>query len=378
MSQSQFRHVKIRGVNVVLPKDYIDIDSELEYFDNNLKRLARQKKMIGFGRRFIVDGKTTITDMAVDAVLKLRDSLGLDLQKVDALFVVDHTPDFLGPCDACVLHGKLGLRKGIPAFDVNIGCSGYIYGLWLAHTMIEARAVKNCLLVAGDLATLGTKQSNRKRAPLFSDSVSATFIEYTEDERLSSFVLGTDGSRWDTIVKPVGGSRFPFTRESFELTSRDCDGNEWTVEQEIMAGEEVFGFTMEVVPQLISDTLLLAGVDKSAIDMFAIHQANRQIVEMIASKAALPVEKVPMDVFSRYANTTVNSALSVVCDQNVDLRRNRVAMFSFGAGLSWGGVVLDLEDAVIGGVTTYVPRDEKYQVSRQIEFWLHKFSGDYA
>ena len=176
----------------------------------------------------------------------------------------------------------------------------------------------------------------------------------------------------------MGGSRFPFTRESFELTSRDCDGNEWTAEQEIMAGEEVFGFTMEVVPQLISDTLLLAGVDKSAIDMFAIHQANRQIVEMIASKAALPVEKVPMDVFSRYANTTVNSALSVVCDQNVDLRRNRVAMFSFGAGLSWGGVVLDLEDAVIGGVTTYVPRDEKYQVSRQIEFWLHKFSGDYA
>ena len=376
MSQSEFKHVKIRGMNVVLPKDYIDIDSELEYFDNNPKRLARQKKMIGFGRRYVVNGNTTITDMAIDAVFKLRDSLGLDLQTVDALLVVDHTPDFLGPCDACVLHGRLGLKAGIPAFDVNIGCSGYIYGLWLAHTMIESRTVKNCLLVAGDLATLGTKQSNRKRAPLFSDSVSATLIEYSESGTTSSFVLGTDGSGWSAIVKPVGGSRFPFTKESFDLVARDNDGNEWTAEQEIMAGEDVFGFTMEVIPRLIDETLELAGVDKSRVDLFAIHQANRQIVEMITSKAGLPVDRVPMDVFSRYANTTVNSALSVVCDSEVNLPRNCVAMFSFGAGLSWGGVVLDLTNTIIGGITTYTLREDPYSETKKIDYWVRKFSGD--
>lgn len=378
MSQAQFRHVKVRGTNVVLPRDYIDIDSELQYFGNNPKRLARQKKMIGFGRRYIVDGRTTITDMAVDAVMKLRDSLKLELQSVDALVVVDHTPDFLGPCDACILHGRLGLRYGIPAFDVNIGCSGYLYGLWLAHTMVETQTVKNCLLVAGDLATLGTKQSNRKRAPLFSDSVSATFVEYSEKEVLSSFVLGTDGSRWDTIVKPVGGSCFPFSKDAFNLSVLDCDGNEWTAEQEIMAGEDVFAFTMDVVPRLIGETLDLAGTDKSSIDLFAIHQANRQIVEMIASKAELPAEKVPMDVFSRYANATVNSALSVVCDPNVSLSRNKVAMFSFGAGLSWGGAVLDLTNTVIGGITTYSRKDDVFHETKEIEYWLHKFSGDHA
>ena len=376
MGQAQFKHVKIRGTNVVLPKDYIDIDSELEYFGNNPKRLARQKKMIGFGRRFVVDGKTTITDMAVDSVLKLRDSIGLDLQSVDALLVVDHTPDFLGPCDACLLHGKLGLRYGIPAFDVNIGCSGYVYGLWLAHTMIESRSVKNCLLVAGDLATLGTKQSNRKRAPLFSDSVSATLIEFSESEVVSSFILGTDGTGWPTITKPVGGARFPFSKESFDLLAKDGEGNEWTAEQEIMAGEDVFGFTMDVVPRLISETLTLSGFDKSKIDLFAIHQANRQIVEMIASKANLPIDKVPMDVFSRYANATVNSALSVVCDPHVALPRNRVAMFSFGAGLSWGGVVLDLTDTVIGWVSTFLPRENPYAATNDINYWLHRFSGD--
>ena len=376
MSQAQFKHVKVRGVNVVLPKDYIDIDSELEYFDNNPKRLARQKKMIGFGRRFVVDGKTTITDMAVDSVLKLSYSLGLDLKSVDALLVVDHTPDFLGPCDACILHGKLGLRYGIPAFDVNIGCSGYIYGLWLAHTMIESRTVKNCLLVAGDLATLGTKKSNRKRAPLFSDSVSATFIEYSDSEVASSFVLGTDGSGWPTITKPVGGSRFPFSKESFDLVAKDGEGNEWTAEQEIMAGEDVFGFTMDVVPRLIGDTLALAGWDKSNVDLFAIHQANRQIVEMIASKADLPTAKVPMDVFSRYANATVNSALSVVCDPNVTLSRNRVAMFSFGAGLSWGGAAVDLTGTVIGGVSTYKPREDPYAATNDVNYWLRRFSGN--
>ena len=97
---------------------------------------------------------------------------------------------------------------------------------------------------------------------------------------------------------------------------------------------------------------------------------------MIASKAGLPVDKVPMDVFSRYANTTVNSALSVVCDPNVTLLRNRVAMFSFGAGLSWGGAVLDLTDTLIGGISQYQPRNDPYAETKDINYWLRRFSDN--
>ena len=378
MSNSAFHHVKIVGYNVVLPKNHIDVDDELQYFDNNPKKLARQKKMIGFGRRYIADALTSVTDLARDAVQKLFTGLNIRSENVDALIVVDHTPDYLGPCDACILHGQLGFRKDIPAFDVNISCSGYIYGLWLAHTMIESGAVKNCLLVVGDLATAGTKQSNRKRAPLFSDSVSATFLEFSAAECVSNFTLGTDGLGWDHIVKPVGGARIPFAKEMFDISVRDMAGNEWTCYQEIMKGEEVFAFTMDVVPKLIHEVLDSAGMQVDDIDIYAIHQANKQIVEMLVSKSNLPPEKVPTDVFSRYANATMNSVLTVVCDPFVMLKRGNVLMTSFGAGLSWAAAILNLSDSNNLGISFYTPQGSRPTPQERLDAWMKQFKGDNA
>ena len=378
MSNSTFHHVKIVGYNVVLPKNYIDVDDELQYFGNSPKKLARQKKMIGFGRRFVADKLTSVTDLAHAAVQNLFEELNIRPEAIDALIVVDHTPDYLGPCDACILHGRLGLRKGIPAFDVNISCSGYIYGLWLAHTMIEAGAVRNCLLIAGDLATAGTKQSNRKRAPLFSDSASATFLEFSDVECVSNFTLGTDGLGWEHIVKPVGGARIPYSKEIFDVSVRDMSGNEWTCTQEMMKGEEVFSFTMDVVPKLIHEVLEYAGMRVDDIDMYAIHQANKQIVEMLVSKANLPLDKVPTDVFSRYANATMNSVLTVVCDPYVMLRRNNVLMVSFGAGLSWAAATLDLSGSRNLGIAFYKPQDNRPTAQERLDVWIRRFKGDHT
>lgn len=376
MSKSSFKHVALKGYTVVLPENHIDIDDELEYFDNNPKKLARQKKMIGFGRRYVADELTTVTDLAEAVATRLFRGLGVSTDEIEALIVVDHTPDYLGPCDACILHGRLGLRKGIPAFDVNISCSGYIYGLWLAHTMIESGSVRNCLLVVGDLAAAGTKQSNRKRAPLFSDSASATLLEFSKAECASTFELGTDGKKWDYIAKPVGGARLPYTKEMFDISVFDSLGNEWTCNQEIMRGEDVFAFTMDVVPGLISDVLKNANAGVEDIDLYAIHQANKQIVEMLVNRTRLPVDKVPMDVFSRYANTTANSALTVVCDPSVTLNRGKVLMVSFGSGMSWAAAVLNLGSARNLGISFYAPPDGRASRQSQLDAWVRRFKGD--
>ena len=376
MSKSIFKHVAVRGYTVVLPDNHIDIDDELEYFDNNPKKLARQKKMIGFGRRYVADELTTVTDLAEAAVTRLFKGLDVSPDEIESLIVVDHTPDYLGPCDACILHGRLGLKRGIPAFDVNISCSGYIYGLWLAHTMIESGAVHNCLVVAGDLATSGTKQSNRKRAPLFSDSASATLLAFSEEETSANFIMGTDGKGWECIVKPIGGSRLPYAKELFDLSVCDSGGNEWTCTQEMMKGEEVFAFTMEVVPWLIREVLNLSCVRPEDIDLYAIHQANKQIVEMIVSKAGIPIGRAPADVFSRYANATANSVLTVLCDPEVMQKRGRVLMTSFGAGLSWAATVLDLESARNLGVSLYAPPENRASRQEQLDCWVRRFKGD--
>lgn len=376
MSKSSFKHVAVKGYTVVLPENHIDIDDELEYFDNNPKKLARQKKMIGFGRRYVADELTTVTDLAEVAATRLFRDLDVSPDEIEALIVVDHTPDYLGPCDACILHGRLGLKRGIPAFDVNISCSGYIYGLWLAHTMIESGAVRNCLVVAGDLATSGTKQSNRKRAPLFSDSASATLLAFSEEECSSNFIMGTDGKGWEYIVKPIGGSRLPYAKELFDLSVCDSGGNEWTCTQEMMKGEEVFAFTMEVVPWLIREALNLSCARPDDIDLYAIHQANKQIVEMIVGKAGIPIDRTPTDVFSRYANATANSVLTVLCDPEVAQKRGRVLMTSFGAGLSWAAAVLNLESARNLGVSFYTPPEGRASRPEQLDIWVRRFKGD--
>ena len=376
MSYSTFKHVRIAGYNVVLPEKHIDIDDELQYFDNNPKKLARMKRMFGFGRRFVADELTTVADLAQEAVGKLLPGLGVKPEEVDALVVVNHTPDYLGPCDACILHGRLGLREGIPAFDVNISCSGYVYGLWVAHTMIESRSVKNCLLVVGDLATSGTKISNRKRAPLFSDSASATYLEFSEDERISYFAVGTDGRKWDYIAKPIGGTRLPYAKEMFDISVFDNLGNEWTCNQEIMRGEDVFAFTMDVVPRLIKDILKYSNVWENDIDLYAIHQANKQLVEMLVSKAGLPIDKVPTDVFTRYANASSNSVLTVLCDPQVALYRGKVLMSAFGAGMSWAAAVLDLESARNLGISFYTPPEGRITHQEQLDAWIGRFKGD--
>ena len=136
MTFSVFNHVRLLGVKTVVPEHFIDIDDELQYFDNNPKKLARAKKMMGYGRRYIADDNTTVTDMAVDAAEKLMTEMKIDRNDIDLLIFVNQKPDYKEPNDACVAHGKLKLNKNCTSLDLNMGCSGYAHALMTAHALI--------------------------------------------------------------------------------------------------------------------------------------------------------------------------------------------------------------------------------------------------
>ena len=375
-SISHFNHVKIKGVKTTIPSNYIDIDDELEFFGNNQRKLDRQKKMIGYGRRYCVDDNTTVVDLAVDAAEKLMKEMNVSPEKIEAILFVNQMPDYIAPADACLAHGRLNLRRGIPAMDIRLGCSGYVYGLWTAHSLIESGAIKNCLLLAGDIPTRCSNRYNRKSAPVFSDAASATFLEFCEENRPSYFVMGSDGKGWDKLIKPFGGMRLPYTKEVFDIRVEDEHGNVWTPEQSLMAGEEVFAFTMDVAPSLIKECMREAGWTPSEVDLFAIHQANRQILEMIVSKAGIPLEKTPIDVFSKYANSSTNSVVTVLCDQPKTRRMDRTILCTFGIGLSWGGASLCLNNLHNGGISKYTPSADKLSRKELIEYILGRFHGD--
>lgn len=376
MSVSRFRHVKVAGMKTVIPEHYIDIDDELQYFDNNPKKLARQKKMIGYGRRYIADDRTTVTDLACDAAKKLMSEMNLKPVDVGMLIFVNQKPDYIEPCDANVAHGRLDLPKTSPALQINLGCSGYVYALMTAHAMIESGVTKTCLLLAGDLCARKTDQTNRKVAPVFGDATSATYIMRSEDEHEATFVLGADGKGWNKIVYPYGGMRLPLRKEDFDSVVEDDLGNKWKPTDVIMKGEEVFSFTMEVAPRLIKETLAEARWNADDVDVFAIHQANKQILDMIIAKAGIPAEKTPTDVFSKYANNSTNSVVTVICDRSSALKIGKTVLCTFGIGLSWGGVALDLSNMYNGGISIYKTPPDVPTREEQIVYWRKYFKGE--
>lgn len=374
MTVSSFNHVCICGIKTVVPEHVIDIDDEIQYFDNNPKKLARAKKMMGYGRRYIADENTTVTDMAFDAAEKLMTEMKIKRDEIDLLIFVNQKPDFPEPCDACIAHGKLNLSKNCTALDINLGCSGYIHALMTAHALVSTGAFKTCLLLAGDLCARANDQTNRKVAPVFGDAASATILKHTEDDRKAFFVTGTDGACWNKIVHPLGGMRLPLDKETIDLRVEDITGNQVLLHQGVMKGEDVFNFTMDVAPALLNDTMKAASWTADDVDLFAIHQANKQIVENIVSKAGIPPEKAPVDVFSKYANNSTNSVVTVVCDQNNTLKN--VVLCAFGIGLSWGGAALDLSGMYNGGISSYVSPKDKPTREQQIQYWINYFKGE--
>ena len=376
MSSCKFDNVKMCGIKTVVPEHYIDIDDELQYFNDNPKKVARAKKMIGYGRRYIADENTTVVDMAVDAAEKLLDEMKINKTEIDLLIFVNQKPDFQEPCDACVAHGRLGLGKNCTTLDINLGCSGYVHALMTAHAYLSSGAFKTCLLLAGDLCGKYTDQKNRKAAPVFGDAASATILKHTNETRTATFVTGTDGSGWNKIIHPFGGARLPYDEKTVSLKVENAVGDEIGLNQGVMKGEDVFNFTMEVAPQLILDTLEAANLTKEDIDLYAIHQANKQIVENIISKAGIPAERAPIETFSKYANNSTNSVVTVLCDQGIGKDLNQVMLTAFGIGLSWGSCILNISDLYNGGISTYISPKDYPTREEQINYWIRYYKGE--
>lgn len=268
------------------------------------------------------------------------------------------------------------MKKDCPAIDILQGCSGYVYGLWLAHSMMMSGVAKKCLLLAGDIASYGITPDNRKLAQLFGDAASATLLEYTDEERSAVFSMGSDGGQWDKIVTPFGGIRLAPEKNDYFLKAQDDAGNIWTYKQPMMKGEDVFNFTLEVAPKIIRDVLDASRNTIDTVDYFAIHQANKQIVDAVAERVGVCKEKASSETFSKYANNSTNSVVTVLCDQLLGKNVRNVVLCAFGIGLSWGCCLLNMQGMYNGGISLYKPTKKKVPREEQINHWIKYFKGE--
>lgn len=321
---------RIAGIVACVPKLRVDNAPFLERFGDKATEI---EKMTGVRERRWTESGQTTADLCQRAAEALLDRLGWERDSVDALFFVTQTPDYRLPATACALQARLGLNKAVIAFDVNLGCSGYPYGLWLAMMTAASGSARRVLLLVGDTITKTVDSDDRSTAMLFGDAGTATAIE-ADGSGNARFILGTDGSGERQLIIAEGAYRLVEAPAAGEIPTSRAD----TL---FMDGGAIFNFTLATVPPLVAATLEKGGgVD--AFDAFLFHQANAFMLRHLAKKAKLPAERVPVNI-DRFGNTSSATIPLLMTTDLADRLRTqsmRLAMFGFGVGFSWGSADL--------------------------------------
>jgi 3-oxoacyl-[acyl-carrier-protein] synthase III len=338
MSLSTLHNVRLAGIASCVPKHIIsnltDCPPKLRH---ERQRLVRN---IGIETRRICPEWQCFSDLAFEASEKLIAELNWERCEIDALIVITQSPDYLIPSTAIILQDRLGLPKSTIAFDVNLGCSGYPFGIHLLGSMIAAGSIKKALLLIGD-------KSARLIDPLFSDAGTATALEYSADASPIYFDLNSDGSGYRAIMLPVGGHREPY-KHYHSIPSIDENGLIKYPADLILDGPAILSFSTQEVPPAVEKLLKYSGLSSEQIDYFLFHQANQLINETIRKKLKLPVDKVPSTLKEFGNSSGASIPLTITAKLQGQLssaKSHKLLLSGFGVGLSWGGCILDVEHA---------------------------------
>ena len=377
--KTTFRHARTTGITAVVPEQCINIDDEIEFFNNDRALLERNKKILGLGTRHVVEEGVAVSDLLAAAAERLFDGMKRDRSSIDALIVVTTSPDYHYPATACILQHRLGLSEECTCFDMGgLACSAYVHGLWLAHSLVESRAADHCLVLAGDLTSTHSDRRNRNSNMLFGDAGTATLVERTEEECPAWFITGTRGSGWDALIAPAGGYALPVRGDIADLEVTDETGNVWRMYDDIMKGMSVFKFTTDVGPKGIADILAMSGKTKDDVDYFAIHQANRQIVRTVANFAGLPKDKFSADAFTKYGNCGSAAVTMELANRLERGALKDVCLATFGVGLSWGFALQDFSKVCFGGIGIYKTPSDLPTRAETVKKWIDYYRGGNA
>ena len=349
MPVNQFMDISLSGSATVVPPKGRSIEEDVDLFGGNIRQIERLKKTLGLNERRIASNELTNLDLCEQAAQVLLEQLNIQSSDLDGIIYVTQTPDHLQPSNAALLHGRLACSTECAALDIGLGCSGFVYALWLAYSIIANGSSQRVLVLAGDTLSRLVHPKDRATASLFGDAGSATMVEKRSEAGASWFRLGTDGRGADSLIVPAGGARLPFSEETAVETS-DADGNIRTKENLFMDGSEVFNFSIEVVPREIEALLSDAGASKDAVDYFVLHQANRYMVHNIGKRLRVDLERCPVDSFGAFGNVSSASIPGALAYELADSlsgecegkSSHQVVLSGFGVGLSWGTCLLNI------------------------------------
>ena len=333
MAYFQFHNIRIAAMNAAVPSQLVTVDSFADIFGAD--KVARFKESTGIKQFRKTREHQTASDLCFAAAENIIKQKNISRDDIGALVFVAHSADYRRPATACVLHKRLQLNKSCVAFDISLGCSAFVYGLQTICALMQASDISKALLLVGETLTKMTHPKDQSVAMLFGDAGSAILLEKTEHNSDICGILKTDGNGYQTIIAPAGGFRnmnAPHNDILFE------DGNTRTLYNTIMQGENVFSFSITDVPRTIKEFLAITNTSVDDYDCFALHQANRFILQTIAKKFKIEASKLPVSL-DKYGNTSAAAIPLLLCDTYGNDNANnaiRTLMCGFGVGLSWG------------------------------------------
>lgn len=287
------------------------------------------------------------SDLCYHAAKKLIEELGWATNEIELLVFVSQARDYILPSTATILQDRLGLPKSCVAFDVPLGCSGFVYGLSIVAGMMRTMGLKKGLLLTGDTSGYILSKQDKSTYPLFGDGAAATALISEQDNKMD-FNLQSDGKGYEAIIVPDGGARNQTGEATFELIAAGpgiirSKGNLW------LNGLDVFSFSVKEVPENVRALTTATGQDLDGIDYFVMHQANLLLNETIRKKLKIAPEKVPYSLkeFGNTSSASIPLTMVSQLKEQLTTGRNRLLLSGFGIGLSWGSVILDTENLVI-------------------------------
>ena len=321
--------IGIKGMGYYVPENvFTNFDFE-KIIDTSDEWIRTRTGIIE--RRFASKEQAT-SDLAYEAALKAIESAKIKKEDVDMIILATVTPDYFAQGAACIVQYKLGLKK-IPCFDLNAACTGFIYGLEVAYSLVKSGLYKNVLVIGAETLSRIVDMRNRNTCVLFGDGAAAAIVGQVEEGYgFLGLSIGAEGED-DMILKiPAGGSKKPNTEETIKNRENFV----------VMKGQEVFKFAVSTLPKVTLDALEKAKIEVKDLSWVFPHQANSRIIEAAAKRMKFPIERFYMNL-SRYGNTSsasVGIALGEAIEKGLVKKGDNIALTGFGGGLTYGSTII--------------------------------------
>lgn len=328
----------IKAISYYLPEKIVTNEELVKDFPEwTVEKVAGK---VGVTERHISAENETAGDMAIHAAEKLFEEHNISRDTIDFVLLCTQSSDYYLPSTACLIQNKLGLPTSCGAFDFNLGCSGYEYGLALAKGLVSGGIAKNILLLTAETYNKYIHPRDKGNKTIFGDGASATLVSTDGFAEIGEFVLGTDGSGADGLIVKSGASR---NKEPLNDVDYDENGNPHSSDHLYMDGKAIFDFTVKEVPPMINEVISKNGLTKDGVDMYVFHQANKYMINFL--RKLIMIDKEKFYVYLEKVGNTVSSTIPIaLCEaQKEDKLHGNILLAGFGVGFSWGGCIIKVK-----------------------------------